>query len=189
MKESREIAAISFIKGEEIDLCPLNVNHINLYTKWMNNPQVRKYMRYNIPQTFEEVKKMFEPKKEEVKRDVYFEIWHKKDNKSIGLVGFIRIDWFTRNAHTFYLIGETDYWGQGIASEAGKLVVSYGFNELNLHKITARSFFPNKAAKRVAEKIGFKHEITHKKEAYIDGEYVDLLNFAIFKDEWLNIKE
>lgn len=185
MSESKESIAISFIEGENVNLCPSNIDHINLYNKWMNNPHVRKYMRYNIPQTVEEVKKLFEPKKGEVKGDIFFEIWHKKDNKPIGLVGFIRINWFTRNAHIFYLIGDTDYWGQDIATEAGKLVVNYGFNELNLHKITARTFFPNKAASRVAEKIGFKHEITLKKEAYIDGEYVDLLNFVIFKDEWL----
>jgi len=186
MSERKETKAIPFIEGDKIYLCPANVDRINLYTKWMNDPQIRKYMRYNIPQTVEEVKKLFDPKKEEVKRDIFFEIWHKKDNKPIGLVGFIRIDWFTRNAHIFYLIGEIDYWGQKIATEAGKLVVNYGFSELNLHKITALTFFPNKAALRVAEKIGFKHEITLKKEAYIDGEYVDLFNNVIFKDEWLN---
>lgn len=187
MSENKKMMAISFIEGEKINLSPPNLDHVNLYTKWMNNPQVRKYMRYNIPQTIDEVKKLFEQKKEEVKRDIFFEIWHKKDNKPIGFVGFIRIDWFTRNAHIFYLIGDTDYWGQNIATEAGKLVVNYGFSELNLHKITARTFIPNKAALRVAEKIGFKHEITLKKEAYIDGEYVDLLNSVIFKDEWLNL--
>ncbi len=183
MSGNKEYITISFIEGEKINLCPPNADHINLYTKWMNDPQIRKYMRYNMPQTVEEVKKLFEPKKEEVKKDIFFEILHRKNKKPIGFVGFIRIDWFTRNAHIFYLIGDTDYWGQKIATEAGKLVVNYGFSELNLHKITARTFFLNKAALRVAEKIGFKHEITLKKEAYIDGKYVDLLNYVIFKDE------
>ena len=188
MSENKETKVFPFIEGERIYLGPSNIDNIHLYTKWMNDPQLRKYARYDMPQTVEEVKKLFELTKEEAKREIFFEIWHRKNKKPIGFVGFIRIDWFTRNAHIFYLVGDTDYWGQDIATEAGKLVVNYGFGELNLHKITARTFFPNKAALRLAEKIGFKHEITLKKDAYIDGEYVDLLNYVIFKDEWLNSK-
>jgi RimJ/RimL family protein N-acetyltransferase len=184
MSENKEVKVFPFIEGENIYLSPSNIDNIHLYTKWMNDPQLRKYARYDIPQTVEEVKKKFEPTKEEVKRNIFFEIWHKKDNKLIGYVCFIRIDWFTRNAHIFYLIGDTDYWGQNFATEAAKLVVNYGFNELNLHKITARTFSQNKASLRVAEKIGFKYDITLKQEAYIDGEYVDALHYVIFKNEW-----
>ena len=184
MTENKECESFPFIEGERIYLSPSNIDNINLYTKWMNDPQLRKYARYDMPQTVEEVKKMFEPSKEDAKREIFFEIWHRKDNKPIGYAGLIRINWFTRNAQIFYLIGYTDYWGQNIATEAAKLVVNYGFNELNLHKITARTFFPNKASLRVAEKIGFNHEITLKKEVYIDGEFLDAFHYSIFKDEW-----
>lgn len=184
MSEGKETTVIPFIEGDTIYLCPANVDHVNLYTKWMNDPQLRKYARYNVPQTIEEVKKLFEPRKEAVKNDIFFEIWHKKDQKLIGFAGLIRIQWFTRNAHIFYLI-DPDYWGKNLGTEAGKLVIDYAYKELNLHKITARMFAPNKTSLRVAEKIGLKHEITLKKEVYIDGEHIDVIEYAIFKDEWM----
>ena len=80
---------------------------------------------------------------------------------------------------------DPDYWGKNIGTEAGILIVEYAYKELNLHKITVRTFAPNKASHRVAEKIGFKHEITLKKEVYIDGEHVDVLEYTIFKDDWM----
>ena len=66
MSEGKETKVIPFIEGDTINLCPANVDHVDLYTKWMNDPQLRKYARYNVPQTIEEVKKLFEPKKEAV---------------------------------------------------------------------------------------------------------------------------
>jgi len=184
MSETKEDKPLPFIEGESISLCPVNIDHVRLYANWMNNPQTRKYIRYNIPQTIDDIKKLFEPTKEAVKNDIFFEIWHKIDKKPIGYGTLFRIQWFTRNAHIFVVI-DPEYWGRNLGTEAGKVIVDYAYKELNLHKITARTFAPNKASHRIAEKLGFKHEITLKKEIYIDGEYVDVLEYAIFKDDWI----
>ena len=84
-----------------------------------------------------------------------------------------------------FVLIDPEYRGKNIGTEAGKLLVDYAYKELNLHKITARFFEPNKASLRVAEKIGFKHEITLKKEVYIDGEHIDVIEYATFKDDWM----
>ena len=84
-----------------------------------------------------------------------------------------------------YLI-DPDYWGQNLGTEAGKLIIDYGFKELNLHKITVTLFSPNKASVRVAEKIGFKHEITFQSGVYVDGKYIDALHYSIFKEDFMN---
>ena len=57
MSEKKEDITLPFIEGENISLCAINLDHISLYVAWMNNPKIRKYMRYNIPKTIEEVKK------------------------------------------------------------------------------------------------------------------------------------
>ena len=154
MVEKKAISSTPFIEGERINLCPPNMENINLYVKWMNSPNTRKYARYEFPQAVEEVKKLFEPKQESVKNEIFFEIWHKEDNKPIGYTGLIRINWFNRHALIFYMIGEQEYWGNNYATEAGKLIINYAFNELNLHKINAEVYPQNSASVRVAEKIG-----------------------------------
>ena len=184
MVEQEKIMSSPFIGGELIDLCPINLENVKLYTKWDNDPRVRRYARNMIPHTIDEIKKRYEPEKEKTEGSINFEIWHKKDKKLIGLAGFNRLNWYDRNTNIFAIIGEKDYWGQGIGTQIAQLLIEYGFNELNLHKIKAGIFSPNKSSLRVAEKAGFKYEATHKEEIYIDGGYVDRIMLAIFKDDW-----
>ena len=61
-----------------------------------------------------------------------------------------------------------EYWGKGIATEAAKACVDYGFNKLGLSRIIAMVLPQNKGSIRVLEKLNFKFE----KEMVEDGELV-----------------
>lgn len=47
------------------------------------------------------------------------------------------------------------YWGRGLATEAGRAFVSFGFNELGLSRIVTAVQVGNSASVRVLEKLGF----------------------------------
>ncbi|MFW9971181.1 MAG: GNAT family N-acetyltransferase [Candidatus Odinarchaeota archaeon] len=189
MNEGKNERFIPFLEGKLIALCPLNMEHANLYTKWSNDPDVRRYSRHIIPWSLDEEKKWIEPREERVKKEIIFEILHRQDNKPIGTAGFSDINWYNRNANIFAEIGETNYWGKGIGPETIRLLINYGFEELNFHKIYSRIHSPNKQSLRVAEKTGFVFEGELKEHFYIDGEFVDEQQFAIFKKTWLESKK
>jgi RimJ/RimL family protein N-acetyltransferase len=174
-----------FLKGDIIDLYPLNSDHVYLYSKWENNPKVRKYARTWLPVSVEDSKKYLETGESKTKERIMFEIWYKKNTKPVGYCEIGDIDWFDRRAYIGFLIGEIDYWGKNICSEVVKLLLEYCFNELNLYKITAEALVPNNSSKRCLEKNGFKIEGQVKQEMYVDGEFLDMLRLCIFKDEWL----
>lgn len=186
MEENKKSIVTPFLKGTRVDLCPTSVENVEKYAFWLNHPEGRLYARNPLPRTIEELKKWYEPPGEGMPRDISFEIFHKEDQKPIGLVGFLHINWLNRNANIFINIGEPEYWGRGLAEEAAKLVIQYGFEELNFHKIFTSVFAPNKRSLNVAKKIGFIHECTLKEEIYVNGEYVDREKFALFKKDWLN---
>lgn len=188
MEEKEETPIMNFIKGDRINLTPLLQKDINLVVVWMNNPDVRIYTRNPLPRTIEEVKKWFEPENEEVKTDVDFLIYHKNDEKTIGMVGLNDIHWLDRNANIFAVIGEPEYWGKGIGVEASKLLITYAFEELNLHKIYTSIFSPNERSLKAATKIGLVQEAILREEVYIDGVHVDNYKFAVFKKDWLKLK-
>ena len=188
MIESNKPITVVFLEGNMINLCSINVEHVDLYTKWSNDPDVRKYSRNMIPWNLEEVKKWHEQQKKGIKTDVMLEILHKKDNKPIGVAGLSHINWFNRNANLHLVLGEPEYWGQDIAPEVSNLLIDYGFEELNLHKIYVGIYSPNKRSLRAAEKVGFKYEATLREQIYIKGEYVNEIKFAIFKKDWLSSK-
>ncbi len=56
-----------------------------------------------------------------------------------------------------YLLAK-QYWGMGLATEAAKACLRYGFEELQLEKIIAVTRPENVASRRVLERIGMKHE-------------------------------
>jgi len=180
-----KIEVFPFIEGEMIDLVAVNSNWSNLICKWRNKPKVRRYSRNMWPQTLEEVKKWFEPLPDKQMRDnAGFMIYHKQVKRPIGIVGLDEINWVNSNANLFALIGEPEHWGKGIAGEACALVIKYGFTELNLHKIHAGIFSPNKRSLRAAEKLGFEKEAILKETIYIDGKYHDNHRFSLLKRDW-----
>jgi RimJ/RimL family protein N-acetyltransferase len=181
---SEDIANV-FIKGKKIDLLPLNPDHVNLYCKWENNPTVRRYARTEIPLTLEDSKKFLNSDENKVKSRVVFEILYKKDKIPIGYCELTEISWTNRNAYIGLLIGEIDYWGHGIGTESIKLILNYGFNELNLSKIKIEALEPNLSSIYCIEKNGFKLEGSLREEVYVDGLYYDLLVYGILKEEWI----
>ncbi len=185
MTEEEINEVFSFIKGERIDLVANNSKWISLICKWQNDPIVRRYSRSVMPRTVEEIKKWFDSPPERGQKDhINFVIYHKNDKCPIGIAGFGRINWINRNANIYGTIGEPEYWGKGIIGEVAKLVINYGFTELNFHKIYAGIFDPNNRSLRAAEKLGFKKEAVLKEQTYVDGEYVDEHKFALFKKDW-----
>jgi len=189
-KKEKKFQVFPFIEGETIDLVAKNSEWSTLLCKWMNDPNVRHYDRNIWPITLEDVKKFFKPSADRhTKNFAVFIIYHKNDNCPIGMAGFEDIDWISRKANLFTSIGEPDYWGKGIAVETNKLLIKYGFTELNFHKIYAGIYTPNKRSLRAAEKLGFEKEAILKEEMYVDGEYHDIHKFALFKRDWVQLKK
>ncbi|MFX1424969.1 MAG: GNAT family N-acetyltransferase [Promethearchaeota archaeon] len=178
-----------FIQGENLDLCALNSKHAELYAKWKNDPIVRKYSRNVIPRTLDEQKERYDTPQIEFKEHVSFEIWHKKDKKPIGRIGLGHIDWVNGWANAYIWIGEKDYWGKNIATEATVLLVNYAFRELNLNKLHGGVIIDNIASWSVAEKIGFTLEGIEKESIYVDGKYLDNKTFRLLKEDWINRKK
>jgi len=92
-----------------------------------------------------------------------------------GGIGFSNIA--GHKAEIGYWLGE-QYWNQGIMTDAVKLVVDFGFKELNLRRIIAKVYLPNKASKRVLEKAGFKLEGILRKEIKKDQKLIDVYLLA-----------
>lgn len=51
-----------------------------------------------------------------------------------------------------------DYWGMGIATEASRAILTYGFDTLGLRRIIAIAMKENKASIKVMEKVGMEFD-------------------------------
>src|ERR1035438_5493836 len=51
-----------------------------------------------------------------------------------------------------------DYWGQGLATEAARAALAYGFDAALFTRVYVRTDAPNRASVRVMERLGMKFE-------------------------------
>lgn len=73
------------------------------------------------------------------------------------------------------------YWGNGIMTEAVKLITKFGFKNLSLRRMYAYAFSFNKASQTVLLKVGYKFEGILKKHAKKEDKFLDDYLFAITK--------
>jgi RimJ/RimL family protein N-acetyltransferase len=166
----------------------MSKENAKLRYKWVNDQSVRIYSRNEVPHTLEEIKKWSERSQEGIREHIGFELWHKKDQKTIGNGGLSRIDYIARKANAWMVIGEKEYWNKGLATEAMELILDYAFKEVNLNKVYAGIFEPNVGSWSCAEKLGFKLEGRIKNAIYVNNKYHDARKYAMFKKEWLKMR-
>ncbi len=77
-----------------------------------------------------------------------------------------------------------EYWGQGIATEAARAIVDFGFQELGLRRISSWCIADNVASARVLEKVGLRQEGRLRENEYFKGRSWDTLLYGMLRDEW-----
>ncbi|MDX2115181.1 MAG: GNAT family N-acetyltransferase [Planctomycetota bacterium] len=99
----------------------------------------------------------------------------------VGSIGLM-VSATHRHAELGYTLGQ-DYWGRGIATEAARAVVSFGF-ALGLERIHAGCATTNPGSVRVLEKLGFVREGLRERMYYRFGEWMDLALYRMFREDW-----
>lgn len=99
-----------------------------------------------------------------------FAVTLKDSGKMIGTCGFTRFNTAHNSAEIGYVINPA-YQGIGIATEAARAVLDFGFSELKLHRIEARHMVGNDASHKVMEKLGMKTDGTLREAYYVNGSY------------------
>jgi RimJ/RimL family protein N-acetyltransferase len=75
----------------------------------------------------------------------------------------------------------------GVAAfEAAYLLLDYGFQYLNLRKVVGDVLAENKRAIRFDEGLGMKVEGVRREHVFHDGAFHDILQFALFRDDFYN---
>ena len=97
----------------------------------------------------------------------------------VGAIGLVAQPEHQR-AELGYWIG-VPYWNRGYCTEAAVAMIQYGFDELGLHKITARHLVGNRASERVMVKAGMRKEGELVDEIYKDGAFRTLGIYGLVK--------
>lgn len=177
-----------FISGKTIDLRVITESCVPDFVVWFNDSRVIDNLAMYLPMTEKREKQWIESLYGKDNNDVHFAIVT-KEGRHVGNIGIHGINWRDRVGTTGTVIGEKEFRGKGIGTEAKMLILNYAFNMLGLRKICSRAFSFNSASQRFSEKCGYRHEGLLRKHAFKNGEYVDEVLLAVFREDWLPLWE
>jgi len=147
------------LETERLILRPLCDNDALNLSRVANDWNVAKFLS-SMPHPFTlEVAKNFiqDSNKSYLENEnIVFAIVKKNSNEIIGI---IELDLNSKDNHATasYWIGK-DYWDRGYTTEALEEIVRFGFEDLNIHRITSHHFHNNPASGKVMQKVGLKLE-------------------------------
>jgi RimJ/RimL family protein N-acetyltransferase len=144
-----------------------------------SNPELMQYIRDGQPLSREETKKNLDNIIQHY-RNHNFGLWAVIYKQNQALIGFCGLQYLeqTLEVELGYMLTQ-EYWGLGIATEAGKASLRYGFEELKLEKIVAVAKPENLASRGVMEKLGMVYVKTAR---YYN---TDVVYYAISKEMFL----
>ena len=172
------------IKGKSINLRPLKEIDLDEIMKWINDLEVTKYLSsFIFPVSRLEEEKYLEKMMSKNDEQKHMVIENKK-GQYIGQISLIHIDWKNRNAELGIVIGNKKDWGKGYGTEAIKMVLNYGFYQMNLNNIYLWVFEYNSRGIHCYEKCGFKKDGALRNSHFYQGKFHHKILMSILKDEF-----
>ena len=111
----------------------------------------------------------------------------KESGRMIGTCGFTSFNCPHDCAEIGYVLNP-DYQGRGLATEAVRRVLEFGFDELGLHRIEAHFMEGNNASRRLMERVGMTFEGYARESMRIKGRFCTIGTCAILRQEFMRGK-
>lgn len=170
--------------SEELRLRPLEREDLKFVHEINNNANIMSYWFEEPYEAFVELQDLYDKHiHDQGERRFIVE----KDDKMLGLVELVEIDYIHRRAE-FQIIIDPKYQGQGYAVVATRLAMHYAFSVLNMHKLYLVVDKKNEKAIHVYKKAGFSVEGELQDEFFVDGSYHNAIRMYIFQQQYLEMK-
>ena len=167
---------MTILKGQSITLRPITSSDVNeTYVRWLNDPEVNRYMETrHHEQTNATIRKYIFMLKD---TEHLFAI--ECDGKHIGniKVGPIKPNHSLADVSLF--IGEKDYWGKGLATDAIRTISKFAFEQLGLKKLGATAYIHNWKSVTAFERAGFVIEGTRRNHYILNGNAADIIELGL----------
>ena len=165
------------ILGEQTKLRPIERSDLPKIQTWRNSQSLTKYFREYRLFSLDQKESWYDS----MIKDNRFEFFIiEAEGKRLGIAGLTYIDWVSRHADVHFYIGDKNLWiDNAFSPEAFNLILNYGFDKLNLHRIYALIMEKNVASIKCAEAAGFKCEGKIRDYFYKNGIYEKVLYYNI----------
>jgi RimJ/RimL family protein N-acetyltransferase len=174
--------------GKHIQLRSLELKDAEVIVQVYNFLEARRFLDDPAPLSQDDAKQWIRKTWEQRKAhpSFFFAIELRESKELLGVCGLFGVQKINRKAELMITLFDESNRIKGFGTEALKLLLDYGFNQLNLHRIVLFTHEINKRAQRVYEKMGFKPGGRRRQASFSEGTYHDLLLFDMLASEFRN---
>lgn len=152
----------TFSAGTSISLVAMTEADQTKFCVWLQSEELRSLIDDpRVPGLEDQMKWFSRVQKPDRK---FFSLVTAQEKTLIGNCGFVDINSAPQEATLRITIGNPDYRGKGLGSEAVSLLVQYGFESMSLKRIFLKVLATNARAIRTYEKVGFTKTSEETKE-------------------------
>jgi RimJ/RimL family protein N-acetyltransferase len=144
---------MNVLETERLIIRRLGADDLDSFYEVCRDPEVMKYVGDGEPLSREQVRRWIEKSQENYAAHGFgcFALVGKEDGRLIGYCGLVNPD--GAEAEIVYAL-ERGRWGRGLAGEAAKALLDFGFARCGLRRVVATIDPDNRASIRIAEKLG-----------------------------------
>lgn len=139
-------------------------------------------MPANIDETKSVILKWIADNKMPDIRNYTFAVINNQSEKFTGLLGLKLWPEKNKRGEIWYKI-HPDFWNKGIATEAANLILDFGFDTLNLHRIQAGCATENVGSIKVLEKVGMFREGRGRQILPLKSGWADNYEYSILESD------
>lgn len=176
---------IPVLETERLILRGFTYDDIDQYLKFFSDPDVQKYLgELPVPKDLKSARQWVDNMNGRCLKSKLVITWCIELKSQKAVVGRIDLGGFVRKSMAdiaYYLSKE--YWNKGIMSEAAKEVVTFGFEQLGLHRIQTTVLPENIYSLKILKKLGFTEEGLLRK--FDHGRiFADTLMLSMLKEDY-----
>ena len=177
---------IPTLETERLILRGLRVSDAEDMYDYARRPSVTQYLSWNPHTDIGETREYLTYVGQRYRTGDFYDwgVVDKESGRMIGKCGFTSFDHSNDSAEIGYVLNPS-FQGKGLATEAVRRVLDFGFVELGLHRIEAHFIEGNTASLRLMERLGMTLEGYAKESMRIKGKYCTVGTCAILRQEYM----
>lgn len=172
----------SILEGERLRLRPVQPGDLPKFAEWLSDGEVRRWLAglYEPPTLQDEVEWY-----EDSRANPDNVTWSIEtlEGQLIGTTE-LRVSPHNQRAELGIAIQDKTEWDKGYGTETVRLLLEYGFDELELNRIDLTVAERNTRARRCYEKCGFVQEGLLRQHRIEEGEFGNTIVMAVLREEW-----
>ncbi len=178
----------NLLTGQLVRLAALNAEvDAEAFARWGVDTEFGRQLNISSrpPNRARQIQLFLEKEQSEDPTAISFSVRTLADDRMIGFVVFDGINWQHGDSFVAIGIGDPAFRGKGYGTDAMRLLLRFGFMELNLRRIELDVFSYNERAIKSYLKAGFVEEGRQRGMLQRDGRRWDFVYMGILREEWM----